>query len=75
MEMGLIFFVKNIAELLSNFKLPEELLTVYKEQLKLTYEMLTNDSSNEEEALKQSKIKHESELKKAKKEICYGRDR
>jgi site-specific DNA recombinase len=60
------------AELLSNFKLPEELLTVYKEQLKLTYEMLTNDSSNEEEALKQSKIKHESELKKLKRRFAMG---
>ena len=60
------------AELLSNFKLPQELVPIFKEQLKLTYEMLTNDSNDEEEDLKKSKIKHDSELKKLKRRFAMG---
>ena len=60
------------ADLLTNFKLPEELLPVFKEQLILTYEMLTNDSKNDEEALKQNKSKLESEFKKLKRRFAMG---
>ncbi len=60
------------AELLSNFKLPEELLPVFKEQLKLTYKMLTDDSNNEEEELNQRKNKLESELKILKRRFAMG---
>jgi DNA invertase Pin-like site-specific DNA recombinase len=60
------------AELLANFKLPEELFPVFKEQLKLTFETLTGDSNSEEEALKQRKNNLESELKKLKRRFAMG---